>query len=49
VVSIPLVHRETGVEETWVLCPICAYAPDATHESRRLWRLWRPVGATMLR
>jgi hypothetical protein len=41
VVGVALVHRDTRAERTWTLCPLCAYAPDATVESRQLWRAWR--------
>jgi hypothetical protein len=41
VVRAPLIHRATGVEETWILCPPCFYAPSLTNFSWRLWRAWR--------
>jgi hypothetical protein len=42
VVEIAVVNRETGKEGDMRLCPLCIYAPDATAESRKLWRWWAP-------
>jgi hypothetical protein len=48
-VDIPLIHRASGVERTWTLCPICAFVPNETVASRQLWRAWRRSDATLLR
>jgi hypothetical protein len=39
VAVVPTIHKESGVERTWVLCPPCALVPDLT--TWKLWRDWR--------
>jgi hypothetical protein len=41
IVYVAAIHRETGAEATWTLCPPCALAPDSSAEARALWRAWR--------
>jgi hypothetical protein len=41
VVHVAAVHRETAEEAALVLCPLCAFAPDSSVASRRLWRACR--------
>ena len=45
VVAVPLVHKATGVERTWVLCPPCACVPALA--TVRLWAAWRRDFAAM--
>ena len=40
-IAVPLVHRATGTERTWSLCPPCLVEPGGTVDSRWLWSAWR--------
>jgi hypothetical protein len=41
VVRVAVVSRDEGVERTMTLCPPCAFVPDGSVASRKLWRWWR--------